>query len=108
MEIRRLCTGEGAAIRELRLRALQDAPYAFSASLADEVDDALSQWEGRLLDAATDWARGRGAARLELSVSDRAAEAAQLYAARGFQPTGEIRPLPSDTSATEISLALPL
>jgi hypothetical protein len=85
VEIRRLRTGEGAAIRELRLRVLQDASSTRRRTGA-----------------------GSGAARLELSVSDRAAEAVQLYAARGFQPTGEIRPLPSDTSATEIALALPL
>jgi GNAT superfamily N-acetyltransferase len=61
-----------------------------------------------LLDAVAEWARGRGALRLALSVSDRASDAAELYAARGFMPTGETRPLPSDTSATEISLARPL
>jgi GNAT superfamily N-acetyltransferase len=163
VDIRRLRAGEGAAIRELRLRALQDAPYAFSSSFAEEEHDRPAEWEelagrsdaasgsvvfvavqggawvgmiggslregepaagvwgmwvapdvrrrgvgSRLLDAVMEWARGRGAVRLELSVSDRAAEAATLYAARGFLPTGERRTLPSDPSATEILLARPL
>lgn len=163
MEIRRLRAGEGAAIRELRLRALRDAPYAFSSSLAAEENEPLAEWDelasrseaasdsvvfvavsesawvgmigghmqdgepaagvwgmwvapevrrqgagSRLLDAVAEWARGRGALRLALSVSDQASDAAELYAARGFLPTGETRPLPSDTSAREISLARPL
>jgi len=164
MEVRRLRVGEEQAIRELRLRALRDAPYAFSSSLAEEEHDPPEHWDGlaarseaatdsvvfvavaadalvgmiggymsdddppaagvwgmwvapearrggvasRLLDAVTGWARGRGAARLELSVSDRASAAAAFYRRRGFLPTGETRPLPSDGSATEVFLLKPL
>jgi ribosomal protein S18 acetylase RimI-like enzyme len=161
VEVRRLRVGEGPAIRQLRLRALRDAPYAFSSSLAQEEQDAPGHWDGlaarseaatdsvvfvavaadafvgmigayvsegdppaagvwgmwvapearrggvasRLLDAVAGWARATGAARLELSVSDRAAAASALYRLRGFLPTGETRPLPSDGSATEVFLA---
>jgi GNAT superfamily N-acetyltransferase len=62
----------------------------------------------RLLEAVAGWARSRGAVRLELSVSDRADAAAELYRNHGFRPTGEARPLPSDASMTETFLAKPL
>jgi hypothetical protein len=37
------------------------------------------------------------------SVSDRAAEAVELYAARGFLPTRETRPLRSDPSLQSLA-----
>lgn len=46
MEVRRVATGEGERIRDLRLRALQDAPYAFSSSLEREQDRSAEDWEG--------------------------------------------------------------
>ena len=161
MEVRRLRTGEGERIRELRLRALREAPYAFSSSAAQEESDPLTAWEDlarrserartdvvfvavdgerwvgmaggylheddaeaaglwgmwvdraargggvarELLDAVAGWARARGAARLELSVSDGAAAAAALYRASGFAPTGVERRLASDPCLTEIVLS---
>ena len=164
MEVRRLRSGEGGAVRDLRLRALRDAPYAFSSSFAEEEHDPLQRWEAlasaseradesvvavavdgdafvamaggytsdgdpraaglwgmwvapearrqgvaaRLLEAVAGWARTRGAARLGLSVTDRADGAAALYRIHGFRPTGESRPLPSDASVTETFLSKPL
>jgi hypothetical protein len=46
VEVRRLRQGEGARIRQVRLRALRDAPYAFSSSFEREADDPADVWEG--------------------------------------------------------------
>jgi ribosomal protein S18 acetylase RimI-like enzyme len=158
MEVRRLTAGEGGRIRDLRLRALQEAPYAFSSSLERERDRAAEDWEelargvivfvavendqwlgmvgayvpadapeavaiwgtwvdpeargrglGRLLmDAAIEWARDRGAARVDLSVTDQAAAAYALYLRLGFVPTGERQPLASDPTRVEIFMRRPL
>ena len=59
----------------------------------------------RLIEAVTEWARGRGAVRLELSVTDNNPSAAALYARCGFRATGRRRPLPADPSRIEIFLA---
>lgn len=48
MEIRRLREGDGARLRELRLRALQDAPYAFSSWFGREAERAPEFWESRV------------------------------------------------------------
>jgi ribosomal protein S18 acetylase RimI-like enzyme len=45
MVVRRLIAGEGERIRDLRLRALQDAPYAFSSSVERERDRTAEDWE---------------------------------------------------------------
>ena len=45
MGVRRLTAGEGERIRDLRLRALQDAPYAFSSSFERERDRTAEDWE---------------------------------------------------------------
>jgi GNAT superfamily N-acetyltransferase len=45
VEVRRLVSGEGEMFRDLRLRALQDAPYAFASSYALECDRPLERWE---------------------------------------------------------------
>jgi ribosomal protein S18 acetylase RimI-like enzyme len=158
MEVRRLTAGEGERIRELRLRALQEAPYAFSSSLERERDRTAEDWEelargvvvfvavegdqwlgmvgayvpvdapeavgiwgtwvdpqargrglGRLLmDAAIEWARDRGAARVDLSVTDQADAAYALYQRLGFVPTGEREPLSSDPTRVEIFMTRPL
>ena len=158
--MRRLREGEGARIRELRLRALREAPDAFSSSLEREARDPAEAWDDlaaqseradvsvvfiavedrewvgmaggylkrspraavlwgmwvapearrrglgrRLVEAAADWAHDRGAARLDLSVTDRAEAASSLYQRLGFAPTGEQRPLPSDASVTEVFMS---
>jgi hypothetical protein len=45
MEIRPVRRGEAGGLRELRLRALRDAPYAYFASLEREESLPLSYWE---------------------------------------------------------------
>ena len=56
-EIRRIRAGEASALRELRLRALADAPAAFASTLAAEsaLDD--DRWRG-LVDDAVDGDQG--------------------------------------------------
>ncbi|MGD0273244.1 MAG: GNAT family N-acetyltransferase [Gaiellaceae bacterium] len=48
MEIRRLREGDGARLRDVRLRALQDAPYAFSSWFGREADRDPEFWESRV------------------------------------------------------------
>jgi GNAT superfamily N-acetyltransferase len=47
MEIRRLRRGDGGQLRDVRLRALADAPYAFSSSWGREVELGPEFWEER-------------------------------------------------------------
>ena len=47
MEIRRLRKDDGALLQGVRLRALRDAPYAFSSSFERETAHAPEFWEGR-------------------------------------------------------------
>jgi ribosomal protein S18 acetylase RimI-like enzyme len=158
MHVRRLTAGDGERLRELRLRALQEAPYAFLSSfererdrtaqdwvelarssvvfvaeendqwlgmvgayVPDEAPEAVGIWGawvdpsargrglGRLLmHAAIEWARDRGAARVDLSVTDQADAAYALYRRLGFVPTGEREPLASDPTRVEIFMTRPL
>lgn len=62
----------------------------------------------QLVEAVAEWAHSRGASRLELSVTERAHDAAALYEQLGFMPSGERRPLTSDPSLAEIFLVRPL
>ena len=48
----------------------------------------------QLLARAIEWARARGASRVELGVTDRSAVARALYESVGFEALGEARPLP--------------
>ncbi len=48
MKIRRLKKGDGALLRDVRLRALRDAPYAFSSWFEREADYAPAVWEDRV------------------------------------------------------------
>ncbi len=61
-EIVRADAEDWAAVREIRLRALSDAPDAFASRLADERDRPESQWRDRLSspDASTFLALYRG------------------------------------------------
>lgn len=54
MEIRRFSKGEGARFRELRLRALRDAPFAFASWFERERGRTLSEWEAIALGNAWD------------------------------------------------------
>jgi GNAT superfamily N-acetyltransferase len=51
MEIARLRGGEGGRLRDIRLRALADAPSAFSSSLAHEVGLSPEFWEKRVIES---------------------------------------------------------
>jgi ribosomal protein S18 acetylase RimI-like enzyme len=62
----------------------------------------------RLIDAVAGWARERGRAAVELSVTTNNQAAAALYARAGFAETGRRRPLPSDPSRTEVFLSRPV
>jgi ribosomal protein S18 acetylase RimI-like enzyme len=161
VEFRRLRDGEAAQLRELRLRALRDAPAAFAATFEEGRAEPPERWTdwtsagaagetlvtvvavdgerwlgmvvGRLLadpprrawlealwvdpsvrraglgsgliEAVAAWARDRGAAELELSVTEGNDAAKALYAHAGFIETGRRRPLPADPSRTEVFLS---
>ena len=73
--------------------------------------DLISMWvhpdhrgrgiAGALVGAVVDWARGEGAAEVELWVVDGNAAAARTYAKAGFAPTGGSQPLPSNPGLIE-------
>jgi len=48
VEVRRLVAADWAALRELRLTALADAPYAFSSTLDRELGFDQATWRGRI------------------------------------------------------------
>jgi putative hydrolase of HD superfamily len=154
MEILRLGPGDEERYKEIRLRALAEAPTAFGSTLEREQAFAPGVWasrladEGtatllavhdgravgtaavrietadhaqllgvwvapdarglgvghRLLDAALDAVRERGARHLRLWVTEGNHHARVLYERAGFRPTGERQPLPSDSSLMEIQL----
>jgi RimJ/RimL family protein N-acetyltransferase len=52
VDIRRIRPGEATQLRELRLRALGDAPQAFYSSLEDEEAKPLEQWERQVASLA--------------------------------------------------------
>jgi GNAT superfamily N-acetyltransferase len=53
VEIRRLGSGDGALLREVRLRALEEAPYAFSSSYAREAALGADFWATRVAQSET-------------------------------------------------------
>jgi ribosomal protein S18 acetylase RimI-like enzyme len=52
VEIRRLGSADADVFREIRLRALADAPYAFGSSLAEERGHGPDFWQGRADESA--------------------------------------------------------
>lgn len=58
-----------------------------------------------LVGTVIEWARTRGALRIELEVNERTRPALALYRACGFTPTGHSRPLPSNAAETAIEMA---
>jgi ribosomal protein S18 acetylase RimI-like enzyme len=159
MAIRPVRRDEAASLREIRLRALGDAPQAYFASLESEEGLPLSYWEDwatsedkvvfvaeedgswlgmagafvhpdkrgtvslwwlwlapsappeprrRLVDARANWARERGAVRLELAVAENNGAAIALHRSLGFVPTGERRSMASDPTRVGIFMARPL
>jgi GNAT superfamily N-acetyltransferase len=160
--IRPIQREEGAALRDIRLRAIRDAPDAFAVSLAEalaqtdegwtawatglatgeasvmyvaedagtwigmaggmrgasgpgEIAHLISMWVDpahrgrglgrRLVERVADWARDRGARRLELWVTAHNAAAIGLYARCGFGDIGASQPLPSDAAVMERKMA---
>jgi GNAT superfamily N-acetyltransferase len=59
----------------------------------------------QLVEAVADWARKRGMTRIKTSVTEGNHAAESLYTAAGFLPTGELRPLRSNPSLSEVALA---
>jgi ribosomal protein S18 acetylase RimI-like enzyme len=162
MRLRQVREGDAARLRELRLRALREAPHAFATTFDgasarppeywDEwarapVEEQVTvvavdgeRWVGmvsgwlledkpgsawlarlwvdpsvrraglgsRLIETVADWARDRGCATLELSVTGNNVAAAALYLRCGFVETGRRRPLPADPSRTEVFLSRPV
>jgi GNAT superfamily N-acetyltransferase len=53
MEIQRLRRGEGERLRALRLRALRDAPDAFSGTFEEAASRPLSSWGQQLIELPT-------------------------------------------------------
>ena len=51
MEIRRLRKDDSVLLRDVRLRALQDAPYAFSSWFEREADYAPGVWDDRVTES---------------------------------------------------------
>jgi ribosomal protein S18 acetylase RimI-like enzyme len=61
-----------------------------------------------LVDAAIRWAHEHGAVQVELSVAEDNQPALALFSGRGFRPTGERHPLPSDPVRYQEALRLNL
>jgi GNAT superfamily N-acetyltransferase len=139
-----LTPDEGARLGAIRLRALQDAPDAFSATIDDAAARTLDGWTkqvvdlptfvavsdgadvgmvrcardairtdtawlismwvapemrrqgvgGALVEAVVGWARANGASRMVLDVADHNTPAIELYARKGFVPTGVTGTMP--------------
>lgn len=51
--IERLCAGDGGRLRAIRLRALQDAPDAFSTTLDEAASRSPESWDQQLDELAT-------------------------------------------------------
>jgi ribosomal protein S18 acetylase RimI-like enzyme len=157
MAIRVVQEEEWERARDLRLRAVADAPEAFARSLDEEERRSESAWREfvapsdsrvwlvdatdedefvgmavgflddesktaylggmwvepgrrrsgigkRLVDTVIEWARARGAVRIELEVNELTRPAVALYQACGFAFTRHSRPLPSNPSATALEM----
>jgi GNAT superfamily N-acetyltransferase len=62
----------------------------------------------QLVERLIAWARGRGAERVALWVTETNAAAITLYVRRGFAATGETQPLPSNPALSERRMVLEL
>lgn len=61
-----------------------------------------------LIDAAAEWARAHGAARLRLWVVERNEHARHFYLSHGFRPTGNAMPFEPDPRVQQLEMVLPL
>jgi GNAT superfamily N-acetyltransferase len=106
--------------RSVTFLAFDEPNDAVPAGLAgvyapESTADLVSMWvrpgfRGRgigeaLIEAAAAWAKARSFPTLFLWVTETNAPARRLYARRGFTPTGETQPLPSDPSRPEIRMS---
>jgi ribosomal protein S18 acetylase RimI-like enzyme len=85
---------------------VRDGPGVRAVVFGVWVDPA---WRGRglgrrLLDAVVGWAEARGAAHVELWVTEHNRAARTLYTGAGFLDTGERKPLPSNPDLQELCL----
>ena len=159
--VREIKTDDWELMRDVRLAALAEAPYAFGSSYAGEVAFSEEQWRGRiseravtffahedsadaasagkapaglvavyvedgaaeivsmwvrpaarglgvgkaLVEVAAAWAKAHGFGTLSLWVTESNTSASRLYDQRGFKPTGERQPLPSDPALAEIRMS---
>jgi ribosomal protein S18 acetylase RimI-like enzyme len=85
---------------------VRDGPRAHAVVFGVWVDPL---WRGRgigrhLLDTVVEWAQARGAAHVELWVTEHNRAARALYTRAGFLETGERQPLPSNPGLLELCL----
>jgi len=79
-----------------------------------EVAEVVSVWVApearrrglarRLMEAATEWARSRGARSQRLWVTETNLRAQQLYLTSGYRKTGALQPLPSNPTLQELEM----
>src|SRR4051794_28276446 len=91
---------------------------AFRAEPAAERVDLVSMWVApdarrrgiarELVAAVVDWATTTSASQVALWVTRGNEPAASLYAAMGFEATGNTQPLPWDSSTEEVEYVLPI
>jgi GNAT superfamily N-acetyltransferase len=131
MEVRPARADDWEALRELRLRALADAPDAFASTLEAELAFPAEEWRRRSAGGpasarfiAREGGSGVGLAAIFAEPATpgrmhlvsmwvdprhrRRGVTRALYERAGFRPTGERQPLPSNPELTESMLRLHL
>ena len=93
MHVRRVRAGEGARLRELRLRALRDAPAAFASTAAREAAFPPQEWERRAAEGEA------GATAVTLVAEDGQRWLGTLTGRRGDGPAVQVYGMWVDPSA---------
>lgn len=93
MHVRRVRAGEGARLRELRLRALRDAPAAFASTAAREAAFPPEEWERRAAEGEA------GATAVTLVAEDGQRWLGTLTGRRGDGPAVQVYGMWVDPSA---------